>query len=126
MSHYRELIEKLSSRHVERDDFEELYSVATESLAELPAADRTLVERHATVLAAAVVSQTKDAKSAVERLKTLEKQVLLKKVSFVPLEMGINRPPLPVKSRSTSFFSIVIYAVVALLVMMVLMGVLRR
>jgi len=125
MSHYRALIEKLSVRHVERDDFEELYTLSAEALNELSTEDRKDVDRHAAVVAAVALSKAKgDAKGAVETLKGLERQLTGSKIELVNLP--VRAPLAPVQTRRTSTFSIILYAVIAFVAFVLLIGLMSR
>ena len=131
MSHYRALIEKLSVRHVERDDFEELYTLSNDALNELSGEEREEVERHATVVAATALSKAKgNAKGAIDTLKGLERQLV--GVSFPELTMmrggvapaPMRAPLVPVKR--TSIFSVILYVVIAFLALIFLVGMAAR
>jgi hypothetical protein len=131
MSHYRSLIEKLSVRHVERDDFEELSSLANEAMNEVPEEERKELERHAMVVAATALSRAKgNAKAAVETLKGVERQMVNSVPSFT-VEMRPSHAPLrqPLASGTSSYrrtISIVLYSVVAFLAFIFLIAVMSR
>lgn len=128
MSHYRDLIEKLSVRHVERDDFEELSGLANEALNELSAQEKEEVEAHAKVVAAAALSQSKgNAKGAVATLKSLERQLV---TTSLPLNLPLNPHPSlvvnPVVNKRRSFVTTVLYTVIGFILFVTLMGLLCR
>lgn len=128
MSHYRALIEKLSVRHVERDDFEELSGLANEALNELSAQEKEELEAHAKVVAAAALSQSNgNAKGAVATLKGLERQLVTTSLS---LNLPLNpRPSLvvnPVVNKRRSFVTTVLYTVIGFILFVTLMGLLCR
>ena len=125
MSHYRALIENLSVRHVERDDFEELYTLSTEALNELSAEDRKEVDRHAAVVAAVALSKAKgNPKGAVETLKNLERQ--LTTPTILRPSAPLRVPLTPAQNRRTSTFSIILYVVIAFLLFIFLIGLVSR
>jgi len=130
MSHYRALIEKLSVRHVEREDFEELYTLSTEALNELSAEDREEVDRHAAVVAAVALSRSKgNAKGAVDTLKSLERQLVSSKFDIVNLRpsLPVGGPRIaPMQTRRTSTLSVILYTVVAFVLFIFLVGLMSR
>ena len=99
MSHYRNLIEKLSARHVERDDFEELVSICNETLQEVEPNEKEELQQHATVILAAALSKSKgNVKQALESLKTVERQMTGS--VFVP--SGSHTSPVKSQAAQTS------------------------
>lgn len=130
MSHYRALIEKLSVRHVERDDFEELSGLANEALNELSAQEREDLEAHAKVVAAAALSQSNgNAKGAVATLKGLERQLAgsakLMSIPMQPLPFANERIPTTTNKRR-SFLTNLLYVVFGFVLFVTLMGLLCR
>ena len=129
MSHYRDLIEKLTGRHTERDDFEELHTLSTEALSELSAKEKEDLERHSSVIVAAALSKAKgNVKLAVDTLKSIQKRFAAP-IQTVPAP--IQTVPAVFEEKSSSGFSwklnsYTIVFFIWLVILFVLLVVIRR